>query len=326
MLHNNISTTSFSSISYASSQKKSSNTKTEKENICRNKNKRLPLIHTPRFKKVCRRKDLIKRKHKKSKRIKRRHNSSASSSSNWLRNKKKINNQEKEDQDVEILHNSMQKSIRCPLTRSIMIEPMKSTVCNHVFERHAIIKYMEQKIFECTICTLVNTDKSKLCTVCGGTLKRKLECPVFGCTKTVSPNCLVFDKKIVELVENEKKNKNKAKNEEYCVVLDDEMVILTKDYHQKCASNAKLNSDSDDVEILTSNMNKQKTYQRPSSTSKTIETMKIRKKSSKRPKFVKRPPPKYTYGQNKDSKYRKTVPKKLKRILKMRVLRNKSSD
>merc|ERR1712154_734686 len=119
-----------------------------------------------------------------------------------------------------------------------MISPMVSTVCNHVFEKDAIYKYLEQKSLTCTICSFVNKDKSKLCTICGGALEKDIECPVFGCTKIVSVNVLIFDGGIFELIQQKKKkDKQRNQNEEDD---DEDIVILNKDYPQKCPLNTNV--------------------------------------------------------------------------------------
>ena len=196
--------------------------------ICRNA---LRLIHKPSFK-----------KRNTNKRIKL---TLKKSSSKWHRRKTKTN-QEEQDEDLQIL--SAPKSIRCPLTLSIMNSPIRSTVCNHVFERDAIIKYLEQKSYECAICTFENADNTKLCTVCGGTLTQNVQCPVPGCIKIISTHCLQCDLEVAQLVENRKKTKEKQKNEEgEGTRIGDEIVVLNKDYVEKCQSNTK---NTEDVIIL----------------------------------------------------------------------------
>ena len=155
-------------------------------------NHRLSLRNNVRFKKT----STTNKRHKTKSRLKPKHRAIT------LRWKKKRNRNKKkkeEDQDLEVM--SAKKSIRCPLTLCIYKHPMRSTKCDHVFEKEAIHKYIKDNQKQWSKASI---------------------CPLPGCQKKIAINDLVYDHAMIKMVEKDKNNKQEAnKNkEEFILELD----------------------------------------------------------------------------------------------------------
>jgi hypothetical protein len=71
-----------------------------------------------------------------------------------------------DDEELRIEEETI--SLRCPITRQKMVEPMKSKVCGHVYSKIGIFSLLKGK--------------------------RNVKCPIAGCNKQISKGSLVLDK------------------------------------------------------------------------------------------------------------------------------------
>eukprot|EP01083_Nonionella_stella_P310810 1105908_1 len=85
--------------------------------------------------------------------------------------------------EVEIIE--AKRSVRCPITQCTMTHPVKSVSCNHVFERSAIMDYIDKK---------------------EEVMTANIECPVVGCCHCVTKSELVIDNEMVHLLKEDTKH------------------------------------------------------------------------------------------------------------------------
>lgn len=95
-----------------------------------------------------------------------------------IQKRKRKRNGEDDDEDVEVavLEKPQEKSVKCPISKCTMDEPVKSKVCGHSYDKLSIFTYF-------------------------GNSKTK-ECPLSGCNKEFSIDDLVTDFELAEIIKN----------------------------------------------------------------------------------------------------------------------------
>jgi len=90
--------------------------------------------------------------------------------------------EESEDEDLVIENNRNKDinvgSIKCPLTKAIFKQPVKSKVCNHTFEKAAIEQYLQSKL----------------------SANELAECPLPGCNNILNADQMIRDVKIEKMI------------------------------------------------------------------------------------------------------------------------------
>eukprot|EP00483_Globobulimina_turgida_P008777 UN08795 len=132
---------------------------------------------------------------------------------------------------------------------------MTSVICKHAFQKDAIENYIFEKSKICQTCTFLNTTPGAICSMCDNVIKNEIKCPIVGCTKNISTNDLIFDEKIVKLVE---KSKSKANDENILESSDsddddDDYIRVLNDNYDKKKPKNDMRDNAPEIEILTPN-------------------------------------------------------------------------
>lgn len=90
------------------------------------------------------------------------------------------------DDDIQLV--SEKESFICPITQLLLVDPVRSAKCGHIYSRKAILDLMDGR--------------------------REIECPKAACPYIIRDSDLKVDKKIVRLVASEKRRLNLEKEQE----------------------------------------------------------------------------------------------------------------
>ena len=109
--------------------------------------------------------------------------------------------EDSEDDDIIIdrTQNVSVGSIKCPLTQQIFVQPVKSKLCGHTFEKEAVENYIRRQ-----------AEKNEIA-----------ECPLPGCTNLLTSDQMIRDVKMQKRIKAQsKQQQNEGSDDENDAVMD----------------------------------------------------------------------------------------------------------